>query len=430
MNNIILIIKKEFINNPLKFHNVNMMNEDTLWMSLVSDGFNIKRSWLKRLIENGINDKKDIISHFLISDISETSESFSILEQRESEFIEIRDKLVLQIDEIVDISSTKSDRISLLQSSKRTLKMLLRSGNFSVIGIEKRKICFLDPTIEPGSKVMLQPPVHMRYGVLFLTDSNTAFLGGCSEIMRVRREQMYLANPPINHLTVPDNVNHDNSGVLLTNSGMVNTPSPEPPLIAVNTNGYNDNFTERHVSQRKFLISTDSDVLEDYDDNETISAEITNDSQGYYDYTQRNDSAHRYLSSDSPVEYLDSDEVIHYDSTDNVMNLIDALATTPEKNKLYRVNARVKYLIDISIVGGEFIAICCIEGDDSLVDVQIEHNTMFQYFGCTANDFISQSEDEKNQTILVIQEILQEVPSPLLIMDMGLDVEPRFSLKI
>lgn len=86
------------------------------------------------------------------------------------------DRLILQIDEIVNVGSPQDSRRS--KTSKRLLKLFLTDGRNNIIGIELLPIPGLEVDTLPGSKLVVYSKAQIKRGAVLLSPTNCKFLGG------------------------------------------------------------------------------------------------------------------------------------------------------------------------------------------------------------------------------------------------------------
>ncbi|KAH0786662.1 tudor domain-containing protein 3 [Histomonas meleagridis] len=98
--------------------------------------------------------------------------------------------ILIQVDEITDISLNIEERKTFTTSKNGTLKILLNDGQIKFIGISKEPISKINPASAPGIKISLEPPIEVRYGVLFLSDRQITVYGGESPKMIEQRQRI------------------------------------------------------------------------------------------------------------------------------------------------------------------------------------------------------------------------------------------------
>ena len=152
---------------------------------------NPKSKWVGMMLEEGVSNKRELFEIFLNTDIRETSElsGLSMNFMKPKYFLER--PVILQVNEVVDVSLRKDRRFKMDERQSPTLKLLLSDGD-RMIGVAQRHI----PGIAVGCagvKVKIDKGTVMRYGVFVLNEENTEFLGGRSDaIVSLVGEQQQL----------------------------------------------------------------------------------------------------------------------------------------------------------------------------------------------------------------------------------------------
>ncbi|OHS97271.1 hypothetical protein TRFO_09548 [Tritrichomonas foetus] len=163
---------------------VKLMNNEALITYLKEKGINPNQKWIERLISQNnfpsANINQHFFSEFLKSDISDTSNPLEFMKDLISPMYVIQEPVVFQINEIVDISIPSYKRKHFEMSGKGTFKLLLSDGFQSVLAITKKVIPEINPANDPGAKIYLKPPITVKFGVIFLTDTNSTIYGGMS----------------------------------------------------------------------------------------------------------------------------------------------------------------------------------------------------------------------------------------------------------
>ena len=168
------------------------MDFDEVYQELLKYQINPKVEWVKHAMIKFRDSISDIFLDFLESDISFTSNSFDFIfndKLNKYPLFRVSQNLILQVNEIVDISQPYKKRKNFVISSRTTLKFQLTDGKNNIIGISKRqfKKLKINPASMPGMKILLKPPIEFRYGILFITDENIQLLGGYSSVMIEKR---------------------------------------------------------------------------------------------------------------------------------------------------------------------------------------------------------------------------------------------------
>ena len=150
-------------------------------------------SWLREQKEN-ITDPQLIIDFFLNNDLHTTSDPVIDPESFLYEDYILESTILVQIDEIVDISlplSKRKDFIVNNSEKKRTLKFLLSDGHFQFAAISKDYLSAFDPRIIPGVKMKILTGTRAKFGVLFLKSDMIEIIGGQSlELKKIRNSRV------------------------------------------------------------------------------------------------------------------------------------------------------------------------------------------------------------------------------------------------
>lgn len=157
---------------------------------LRSRGINAKRKWVEETLVSGAKSPEDVLERFLNADIEETTEcgpenQLSMNFMKPQMILEA--PVIVQVNEVVDVSLPELERLEMKESSSPTLKLLLSDGD-SIYGIVQRPI----PGIKVGCagvKVKISAGTIMRYGVFILNEENTLCLGGRSDKIAAAAEE-------------------------------------------------------------------------------------------------------------------------------------------------------------------------------------------------------------------------------------------------
>lgn len=173
---------------------------------------NLKKEWLDKVSKN--QNQSNVFYTFLNTDIAESSEPLDFIKNVRSNigpsFI-IENRAILQINEVVDISQPKDSRNKFETTIKGTLKLLLTDGINTIIGITKKPINNqIKPSSDPGSKILLKPPVIVKYGIAFLSNDNIQFYGGKSPELMIKKRDL-LKKPTNVRRIIKKPLSNDNS---------------------------------------------------------------------------------------------------------------------------------------------------------------------------------------------------------------------------
>lgn len=164
---------------------------------------NLRKEWLDDVIK--VQGQNKIFNIYLNTDIQESSEPLEFMKNIgpdiKAEYV-IEERAILQINEVVDISQPNDLRKKLEVSARETLKLLLTDGQNAVIGITKTSINqLINPAIDPGSKILIKPPILVKYGIAFLSKDNTQFYGGRSPELVKKRSEIFRKVSNIRRIT-------------------------------------------------------------------------------------------------------------------------------------------------------------------------------------------------------------------------------------
>lgn len=150
-------------------------------------------SWLKEQTENHL-DQHEIFDFFLNNDLRITSESIIDPNIFIYEDYVLSSNILVQIDEIIDISIPFSKRKEFIVNSstkRRTFKFLLSDGHFQFAAISKDFLEF-DPRIVPGIKIKILSGTELKFGILLLKKDKLKIIGGQSLELRSKRHSIVL----------------------------------------------------------------------------------------------------------------------------------------------------------------------------------------------------------------------------------------------
>lgn len=166
------------------------MNESILFDFLIQSSANPKMSWVASMYKQGITDTEILLEIFLDTDITQTSDvtGTSLNSQRQKYMLD--KEILVQVDEIVDISQDEEQREKLIFSDKGTMKYLLNDAGEHMIGVSQKKIELIDNDSPPGIKIIILPGTIVRYGVFLLDDDHIKILGGKSSLCQSSKERI------------------------------------------------------------------------------------------------------------------------------------------------------------------------------------------------------------------------------------------------
>lgn len=151
---------------------------------------NISNEWIQNNKE-----AQNILELFINTDINLTSLPAFDSSILSVESFYLRKDILVQVDEIVDISIPYAERCDFKMGKNGTLKLLLDDGSLKFIGISKTRIEYFNPLLQPGLKIIIKKGTLIKYGVVFLDNENIKIIGGKSDIQIERRRSIVVYNP-------------------------------------------------------------------------------------------------------------------------------------------------------------------------------------------------------------------------------------------
>ncbi|KAH0795841.1 recQ-mediated genome instability protein 1 [Histomonas meleagridis] len=197
---------------------------------LKSLGWNIKESWFNQVFNNGINDFDTIHQELLNTDISlscEPHDDFLSLAQKS--YWSLPYNVVLQVNEVVDISLPYEKRINFESSPKGTFKIDLSDGGFQLVGVTETQIPHLSVSIMPGQKIHISNNTVVCYGVFMLNEHNVQINGGFSDIQIEKKERITAEAPQ--ESTFGELIESHNFDIQYPSNPIIKYPNVKPPLI-------------------------------------------------------------------------------------------------------------------------------------------------------------------------------------------------------
>ncbi|KAJ6294298.1 hypothetical protein OIU76_022392 [Salix suchowensis] len=171
---------------------------------LLRKGLGLKREWLDsrlRQIDNSLDiasKAKLCFGQFLISDMNQCGAGVLPPNVDSMHLADLPGPFVLQVDEIVNISSPLKGRYQDANVGvKRCLKLSMTDGVQRVYGMEYRPIKDLKVLAPAGFKVAICN-VHIRHGLLMLVPEALEVLGGVVEELEAARQRLAdeISKPP------------------------------------------------------------------------------------------------------------------------------------------------------------------------------------------------------------------------------------------
>lgn len=123
----------------------------------------------------------DIISDYINEDIQKTTVNVFEKNFNVKQIYFINFDIMVQINEIVDISQTYAERLSRKEKDNFTYKILLQHAENKFIGLLNQNIYDINLSKLPGFKILIKRNSVLRYGVIKLTNKNFDFVGGRSD---------------------------------------------------------------------------------------------------------------------------------------------------------------------------------------------------------------------------------------------------------
>ena len=144
-------------------------------------GINIKNEYVQHLKEETDYSVDEIFEKFLNTDISETCNSNeSLITALQKKEYSLEKSLVVQIDEVVDVSIPRKDRSNNKCSDFPTYKLLINDGGMQMAGVMQTTNTKINSSSTPGIKIEIKEGTLLCYGVFLLHDSNINYHGGSS----------------------------------------------------------------------------------------------------------------------------------------------------------------------------------------------------------------------------------------------------------
>lgn len=221
------------------------------WIDELLDSF--KPEWINKhsTVESKLLSvaEDDINEYYNGSNISEIN--------REAKF-EIPYHILLQIEEVVDISLPFEQRIMLeFDQYNGTFKLLLSDGHNLFCGLISADESPLTPQSKPGAKILIKKGTIVRFGVIFLNTESFIFIGGSSPISfeKERKTMIFDKNArPV--YQKPELIKAPKK----TKAAQKPKPKPKPKQKA-------EKPTNEQKKQKKVFLSSDSltDPVDDVD---------------------------------------------------------------------------------------------------------------------------------------------------------------------
>lgn len=145
---------------------------------LEEKGIFVNKEWFNSRKNKCID---DIISDYINEDIQKTTVNVFEKNFNVKQIYFINFDIMVQINEIVDISQTYAERLSRKEKDNFTYKILLQHAENKFIGLLNQNIYDINLSKLPGFKILIKRNSVLRYGVIKLTNKNFDFVGGKSD---------------------------------------------------------------------------------------------------------------------------------------------------------------------------------------------------------------------------------------------------------
>lgn len=349
-----------------------------------------KQTWLQRILDEGLTDKDRIFLRVLCSDITETNEPTVISAHLQDARYNIEDAVFLQINEIVDISLPLEDRKDFKQSAKGTLKMFLQDSKRSFIGISKETITKVDTTIKPGSKIKIIPPAVMKYGVIFLTDTNFHCFFGSSPTLIEKRTEIFsrgkrTRSGRINNqlqIVAEQPNQHD-----IHPPVQIDPPRNQTPPPIENNRSSPEPVRSQSLSPR--FPSPPVVELDDDDDEFSLGSESDIESFSSLESQYRN-----------TLEYLtdsDSDVVEVFSSSSEKCSIKELIHRSAFQESEFLVDGKIIVVNDLHVSdSNRYVLTCVLSDDNDSLDIMVSHQIVDKILGVPAELWNSITEKERN----------------------------------
>ncbi|GLJ49410.1 hypothetical protein SUGI_1045860 [Cryptomeria japonica] len=160
-------------------------------------GVRPRREWLQHCLNSIANPNMTVaqqaehcLSHFLFADFNTAGDAILPPNIHTLHATDIPGPFLLQVDEIVNLSSPLRERYKEAPAGlKRCLKLSMTDGIQRVFGIEYRPIKDLKVLLPAGVKIAIRN-VHVRRGLLMLVPEVVDVLGGFVEHLEAARERL------------------------------------------------------------------------------------------------------------------------------------------------------------------------------------------------------------------------------------------------
>ena len=141
-------------------------------------GIFVNKDWFDTYKDKNID---DIIDHYVNEDIKNSTTNMFEKNFNIKQIYFINFDVIVQVNEIVDISQPYEERLSGIEHNKFTYKMMLQHADNKFIGLLNQNIYGINLSTLPGFKILIKRNSVLRYGVIKLSYKNFEFVGGKSD---------------------------------------------------------------------------------------------------------------------------------------------------------------------------------------------------------------------------------------------------------
>lgn len=375
--------------------------------------------WLNSLFSRNISNFQKIWEDFLTTNICRTTLPFRELRQVTEPCLKLSKSVVVQINEVVDISLPNSDRIAFKQSPKGTLKFLMSHGDQIFIGIEKEKLdsSIFNTTLVPGCKVRISKGTEFRYGVLFIRKNNIELLkSSFAPDLIEKREQIY------------QSAGTQRTSKLQRNAAPVVQAQPLQPV--------------QHVQQAPPQVPVQQPVQQSVEPmNQNTSHGSNPNKQSFFDQSSSSDGEfdeamiYKLAANNSQTNALNQPETHEPTKepepqkmpehpketyTGKIWKLSEILTQTPSSGKVYYVDTNVLSLEDIHLNGDKLEVTARIGDQELSVVVFVEEKYAHQVLEISSVDqWRMLEEDDEFTRKSQFGEELTNLEPPIKIVDKG-----------
>ena len=215
-------------------------------------------------------------------------------------------RLMVQVEELLDVSMNAETRYAhgpapqtapspVGQQKNRCLKLLISDGSVDnvkpMVALEIKPIPNLSTNSEAGIKLLLRPPISIRYGVLLLHEGNAEVLGGCipslidtqkKAMERAEKNSMVNVDPTIRALINQDanftfgEDDEENDEREASSSDVLPTNSPAITATNLSTN-FSSTTSRTAINTNIQPVNTSNESNANANDNTNTNTNANND---------------------------------------------------------------------------------------------------------------------------------------------------------